>query len=88
MSQGIGATSLDQIAAVVGATKGAIHDHFENKTELIVKLLEARGSPILNALRGDRAALERLAALLEHLTSNIPPELDYVSSQNEFNHHI
>ena len=88
MSQGIGATSLDQIAAVVGVTKGAIHDRFEKKTKPIIKLFEARGSPILNALRGDRAAPEQLAALLEHLTSTIPPELDYVSSQNEFNHHI
>src|SRR5687768_16126285 len=66
-SRGIGATSLDQIAAAAGVTKGAIYDHFKNKTELVFELFEARGSPTLNALEGDRSASEQLAALMEHM---------------------
>jgi AcrR family transcriptional regulator len=88
LSQGIGATSLDRIAAAAGVMKGAIYDHFENKTALVFQLFEARGSPILNALKDDRAAPEQLAALMDYLTSMIPPEVDYVSSHNEFNHYI
>jgi AcrR family transcriptional regulator len=87
-TRGIGATSLDQIAAAAGVTKGAIYDHFENKTELVFELFEARGSPTLNALQVDRAAPEQLEALMDHLLSWFPPEVDYVSSHNEFNHYI
>jgi TetR/AcrR family acrAB operon transcriptional repressor len=87
-SRGIGATTLDQIAAAAGVTKGAIYDHFENKTELVFKLFEARGSPSLKALSEDRPPRDQLAALLEHLLSWFPPEVDYVSSHNEFNHYI
>lgn len=42
LSRGIGATSLDQIAAAAGVTNGAIYDPFDNKTELVFKLFEAR----------------------------------------------
>jgi TetR/AcrR family acrAB operon transcriptional repressor len=87
-TRGIGATSLDQIAAAAGVTKGAIYDHFENKTELVFQLFEARGSPTLKAFSDDRAAPEQLVALMEHLLSWFPPEVDYVSSHNEFNHYI
>jgi AcrR family transcriptional regulator len=87
-SRGIEATTLDQIAAAAGVTKGAIYDHFENKTELVFDLFEARGSPTLRALSEDRAPPDQLAALMEHLRSWFPPELDYVSSHNEFNHYI
>jgi AcrR family transcriptional regulator len=87
-TRGIDATSLDQVAAAAGVTKGAIYDHFANKTELVFELFEARGSPTLNALKEDRDAPEQLAALMEHLLSWFPPEVDYVSSHNEFNHYI
>jgi TetR/AcrR family acrAB operon transcriptional repressor len=87
-TRGIDATSLDQIAAAAGVTKGAIYDHFANKTELVFQLFEARGSPTLNALQGDRSPDQQLAALLEHMLSWFPAELDYVSSHNEFNHYI
>jgi AcrR family transcriptional regulator len=87
-TRGIGATSLDEVAAAAGVTKGAIYDHFANKTELVFKLFEARGSPTLNALKEDREGAEQLAVLLEHLLSWFPPEVDYVSSHNEFNHYI
>lgn len=87
-TRGIDATTLDQIATAAGVTKGAIYDHFENKTELVFKLFEARGSPTLNALREDREPAQQLAALMEQLLSWFRPEMDYVSSHNEFNHYI
>jgi AcrR family transcriptional regulator len=87
-TRGIGATSLDQIAAAAGVTKGAIYDHFENKTELVFELFEARGSATLNALNEDLAAPDQLAGLMDHLLSWFPREVDYVSSHNEFNHYI
>jgi TetR/AcrR family acrAB operon transcriptional repressor len=86
-SRGIDATSLDQIAAAAGVTKGAIYDHFENKTELVFELFEARGSPLFNALKGDRSAPEQVAAMMVYLTA-MPAEVDYVSSHNEFYHYI
>jgi len=88
LSNGIGATSLDQIAAAAGLTKGAIYDHFDSKTDLVFALFEARGSPILNALGERRSARDQLDLLLQHLMSTLPHELDYVTSQNEFNHYI
>jgi TetR/AcrR family acrAB operon transcriptional repressor len=87
-TQGIEATTLDQIAAAAGVTKGAIYDHFANKTELVFELFEARGSPTLKALAEDRAPAQQLAALMEQLLSWFRPEMDYVSSHNEFNHYI
>lgn len=87
-TKGIDATSLDQIAAAAGVTKGAIYDHFANKTELVFELFDARGSPVLNVLMTDRPPPEQLSALLAHMLSWFAPEMDYVSSHNEFNHYI
>jgi AcrR family transcriptional regulator len=88
LSKGIGATSLDQIAAAAGVTKGAIYDHFDSKTDLVFELFEARGSPILGALQGDRSGAAQLKLLLDFLLSSMPTDLDYVTSQNEYNHYI
>ena len=39
--QGIEATSIDEIAASVGLTKGAVYAHFANKSELVEETLNA-----------------------------------------------
>lgn len=41
--QGIEATSIDQIAAAVGLTKGAVYAHFGSKSELVEETLNAAG---------------------------------------------
>ena len=41
--QGIEATSIDEIAASVGLTKGAVYAHFANKGELVEETLNAAG---------------------------------------------
>lgn len=40
-AQGIEATSLDEVAARVGLTKGAVYAHFTSKTQLVEEVLQA-----------------------------------------------
>lgn len=70
--QGIAATSLTEVAAAAGLTKGAVYSNFESKDELVLALMEEHaGHRIRASLDAVEAAgrdevLGRLAAVLVH----------------------
>ncbi len=75
--QGVSRTSLADIAAAAGVTRGAIYWHFKNKTDLFDAMMQRVSLPMEQALaraesedRGDPLGYVRLAALtvLERLT--------------------
>ncbi len=50
-AQGFHGTSLDQVAALAGFTKGAVYSNFESKDELFLAVLEARFEEDMAALQ-------------------------------------
>lgn len=48
--RGFAATSLDQVAAAIGMTRGAIYNHFRTKTELYEHLMRFSQDPLYDLL--------------------------------------
>jgi TetR/AcrR family acrAB operon transcriptional repressor len=69
VSRGFAATTVDDIAANVGLTKGAIYFHFENKTEILLTLLDQVEKLLIGGLMdrvmhaGDGSQAKLVAAL-------------------------
>lgn len=62
--RGYAATSIEQIAAAAGVTKGAVYGHFASKEDLLVSAIEELPTPDYGALLNDVSVplRERLAA--------------------------
>src|SRR6266516_7871252 len=67
---GFGATSLDDIAVVLGATKGALYYHVKNKEEILrliyLTVLTASEEPLHHIVKADLPPLEKLQRAVEH----------------------
>lgn len=67
---GFGATSLDDIAAVLGATKGALYYHVKNKEEILrliyLTVLTASEEPLRRIVEADLPPGEKLQQAIEH----------------------
>src|SRR6266496_6118899 len=67
---GFGATSLDDIAVVLGATKGALYYHVKNKEEILrliyLTVLTASEEPLHHIAESDLSPLEKLQRAVEH----------------------
>jgi AcrR family transcriptional regulator len=67
---GFGATSLDDIAAVLGATKGALYYHVKNKEEILrliyLTVLTASEEPLHHIVEAELSPLEKLRRAVEH----------------------
>ena len=67
---GFGATSLDDIAAALGATKGALYYHIRNKEEILrliyLLVLNASEEPLNHIAESDLSPLEKLRRAVEH----------------------
>src|SRR5579862_8375287 len=67
---GFGATSLDDIATVLGVTKGAFYYHVKNKEEILrliyVMVLTASEEPLRKIVEADLAPAEKLRRAVEH----------------------
>lgn len=77
--RGVAATSLQQIAAAAGVTRGAVYWHFHDKADLfdamiqrVVLPMETEASPLLEGADGDPLGRlrEHLAVLLRHFSGN------------------
>lgn len=71
MSQGYGATSLNEIAEAAGLTKGAVFFYFSSKEKLMLSLLDVVEANIADTLlerlaRTEGDALEKVAAFFKH----------------------
>jgi AcrR family transcriptional regulator len=71
--KGFGATSLDDIAEALGATKGALYYHVRNKEEILrliyVTVLTASEEPLRRIVEADFPPLEKLRRAVEHQTA-------------------
>lgn len=67
---GFGATSLDDIAAVLGVTKGAFYYHVKNKEEILrliyLMVLTASEEPLRKIVEADLPPAEKLRLAVEH----------------------
>jgi AcrR family transcriptional regulator len=70
---GFGATSLDDIAAVLGVTKGAFYYHVKNKEEILrliyLTVLTASEEPLRRIVESDAPPAEKLRRAIEHQTA-------------------
>lgn len=48
--KGVGSTTLDEIAAAAGVTRGAVYWHFSSKTDIFLELYNTFRLPLLNML--------------------------------------
>ncbi len=71
--KGFGATSLDDIAEALGATKGALYYHVRNKEEILrliyLTVLTASEEPLRRIVESDLPPLEKLRRAVEHQTA-------------------
>ncbi len=71
--KGFGATSLDDIAEALGATKGALYYHVRNKEEILrliyLTVLTASEEPLRRIVEADLPPLEKLRRAVEHQTA-------------------
>src|SRR6266516_259865 len=67
---GFGATSLDDIAVMLGVTKGALYYHVKNKEEILrliyLTVLTASEEPLHHIVKADLPPLEKLQRAVEH----------------------
>lgn len=87
-TDGISATSLDQIAADAGVTKGAIYDHFSSKSDLVFALLASHGNPLLGAVDDARPNTDQRKAIKAFLLASMPASLTYLASSFEAYHYV
>src|SRR5215469_9982317 len=68
--EGFGATSLDDIATVLGATKGALYYHVKNKEEILrliyLTVLTASEEPLRQIVEADLPPQEKLQRAVAH----------------------
>ena len=71
--KGFGATSLDDIAEALGATKGALYYHVKNKEEILrliyLTVLTVSEEPLRRIVEADLAPGEKLRRAVEHQTA-------------------
>lgn len=67
---GFGATSLDDIAVMLGVTKGALYYHVKNKEEILrliyLTVLTASEEPLHRIVEAELSPLEKLQRAVEH----------------------
>src|SRR5579863_3498691 len=71
--KGFGATSLDDIAEALSATKGALYYHVRNKEEILrliyLTVLTASEEPLRRIVEADLVPAEKLRRAVEHQTA-------------------
>ncbi|HZT98144.1 MAG TPA: TetR/AcrR family transcriptional regulator [Ktedonobacteraceae bacterium] len=67
---GFGATSLDDIAEILGVTKPALYYHIKNKEEILrlicLLILNVAEEPLLHIVESDLPPVEKLRRAIEH----------------------
>lgn len=68
--KGFGSTSLDDIAEVLGVTKGALYYHVKNKEEILrfiyLSVLNVAEEPLRRLVESDLSSAEKLQRAIEH----------------------
>jgi AcrR family transcriptional regulator len=79
--KGYAATRLDDLAAELGLTKGALYHHFRSKRELLLALLEASQAEARRALEGEAPLEERLLRYALAYQEGVEPLAALASAQ-------
>lgn len=70
---GFGSTTLDDIAAAMGVTKGALYYHIKNKDEILqlvyLTVLSASEEPLQHIVEAEISPIKKLRLAIEHQTS-------------------
>src|SRR5579859_7424407 len=70
---GFGATSLDEIAEVLGASKASLYYHIKNKEEILrlifLTVLTVSEEPLRQIVEGNLSSREKLCRAIEHQTA-------------------
>lgn len=81
MSEGFAATSIDDVARLLGCTKGLIYYHFKNKTELFFAVhwqtIETNLGEIRPIANGDAPPAKRMRAMIHSHVGSIIDRLAY-----------
>jgi AcrR family transcriptional regulator len=81
MSEGFAATSIDDVARLLGCTKGLIYYHFKNKTELFFAVhwhtIETNLGEIKPIAQGSGSPVERMRAMIHSHVRSIIDRLAY-----------
>lgn len=70
--KGFESTTLDQIAARAGMTRGAIYGNFRNRDELFLALVALRWEPVIPRVRLGSSFREQMHALAEAVIAAVP----------------
>lgn len=90
--QGFGATSLDDIAEMLGATKGALYYHIKNKEEILrliyIMVLSASEEPLRQIVEAPLPPLEKLCRAIEHQTATAADRSPAMTVFYREHHHL
>lgn len=70
--KGFEATTLDDIAAKAGMTRGAIYGNFKNRDDLFMALVAMRADPVIPRFRLGSSFREQMRALAEAVIAALP----------------
>jgi AcrR family transcriptional regulator len=70
--KGFDRTSLEEVAARAGMTRGAIYGNFKDREELFLAVVESRWKPIVPALRAGATLKEQMRILGQAVVAALP----------------
>jgi TetR/AcrR family transcriptional regulator, cholesterol catabolism regulator len=90
--KGFGATSLDDIAEILGATKGALYYHIKNKEEILrliyVTVLTASEEPLRHIVEATLSPAEKLHQAIKHQITVATDRSPAMTIFYRENHHL
>ena len=92
LTKGVSKTSLEQIAARAGVTRGAVYWHFKNKTELFhamreqvfLPLIDSRDETLLNTKDNNTSSIDPLVAIENFLQSTVQKLNDHQETRDVY----
>lgn len=90
LTKGVSKTSLEQIAAHAGVTRGAVYWHFKNKTELFhtmreqvfLPLIDSLDETLLNTKDNNTSSIDPLVAIENFLQSTVQKLNDHQETRD------
>jgi TetR/AcrR family acrAB operon transcriptional repressor len=92
LTKGVSKTSLEQIAARAGVTRGAVYWHFKNKTELFhtmreqvfLPLIDSLDETLLNTKDNNTSSIDPLVAIENFLQSTVQKLNDHQETRDVY----
>jgi TetR/AcrR family transcriptional regulator, acrAB operon repressor len=92
LTKGVSKTSLEQIAAKAGVTRGAVYWHFKNKSELfhamreqvLLPLIDSLGDTLFSTEDNNTSSIDPLAAIENFLQSTVQKLNDHQETRDTY----